>query len=919
MCLDNKFSSEIKMATNQVATMCAKMSSTNRWMVSGTPLVSQIADLHGELNFLRIWPFSLPDRVDGFWELKIQSGYRRHDEMSLHLLHSLMSTVMMRHTKSQRYITNGEPLVILPARRVEFKGFIIADRGERYLYDFLASFAADALEDFMRESALEEDENNTTRWNSTPRYAQLRSFYSIMSRCITSASAIDLGAVDHLRRLLSSRRVQNIQRAIVNKDSDTMSIPLLTADDILARVSAAGAGTAGGMIWAADRDRANVKMAEEEATIRDELMLLSKKELMDRLQELELPLPMTWVKLNYIASTDGVSPVLLLHKPLAKKKKKIKSSSVCKNDENGLMFEDVDEVDEEVPDDIAEITATAEAASESSKALHRSIQVGAVLRIGAVESEDAEVHVHSVYDRWADPDNARGHPAVSAQLPGQVAPHRFDVDDIGFVSLTENCALGAIKRAPLFRHDFSSRKEPYVDLLISKHFSGVGRKNGGGKLHDEGFATLYKLMAGQAVVCPLCMVEAVRPTVTACVHVFCRDCIEDVILRADGGYGAKCPICRRAVHSENVMEVKMENVIDELTADQFEEDEEAQTIEQMRLKQGGESSSASGQFGQPDPDTASVDCTAHIMSPTGPREWNAGNTTFVVPEFDPSTRSELTSTVEMYRPVNNFRFHAVYQRNPNYPTIPPIALNLFLERQRRESMLGNAGYCSGRTTALVADMRDVQKDDPFAKFVVFSQYKESVVAVERELSHQGYKCQTITSRTAGPSTQTSLKVFHQDPACNVLLLTMSSSCNGLTLTVAQTVYLLEPSADAAAEAQALSRVHRIGQLHSVRCVVLYAQNTCEERLLALRKARKSLTEMLAADAALENIQADENEVNNMSRRPKNCRKKSKNIVASEQKILHSSSDSYFVGKNLCTIFGLTNSRKEERRNQSRLI
>ena len=34
-------------------------------MISGTPLFSSIDDLNGELHFLGVWPFALPDSVDG--------------------------------------------------------------------------------------------------------------------------------------------------------------------------------------------------------------------------------------------------------------------------------------------------------------------------------------------------------------------------------------------------------------------------------------------------------------------------------------------------------------------------------------------------------------------------------------------------------------------------------------------------------------------------------------------------------------------------------------------------------------------------------------------------------------------------------------------------------------------------------------
>ena len=44
-------------------------------------------------------------------------------------------------------------------------------------------------------------------------------------------------------------------------------------------------------------------------------------------------------------------------------------------------------------------------------------------------------------------------------------------------------------------------------------------------------------------------------------------------------------------------------------------------------------------------------------------------------------------------------------------------------------------------------------------------------------------------------------------------------------------------------------MHRIGQGHSVRCVIFYAKDSCEERLLALRHLQGQLTETLSATSS----------------------------------------------------------------------
>jgi len=64
---------------------------------------------------------------------------------------------------------------------------------------------------------------------------------------------------------------------------------------------------------------------------------------------------------------------------------------------------------------------------------------------------------------------------------------------------------------------------------------------------------------------------------------------------------------------------------------------------------------------------------------------------------------------------------------------------------------------------------------------------------------------------------------------------MGVGAAGLTLTAAKTLILLEPSHSLADEAQAMSRIHRIGQkAECVKICVLFTRGTIEERMLRMR-------------------------------------------------------------------------------------
>nr|GEZ78912.1 E3 ubiquitin-protein ligase SHPRH isoform X1 [Tanacetum cinerariifolium] len=73
----------------------------------------------------------------------------------------------------------------------------------------------------------------------------------------------------------------------------------------------------------------------------------------------------------------------------------------------------------------------------------------------------------------------------------------------------------------------------------------------------------------------------------------------------------------------------------------------------------------------------------------------------------------------------------------------------------------------------------------------------------------------------------------------VLLILIQHGANGLNLLEAQHVILVEPLLNPAAEAQAISRVHRIGQTQKTLIHRFIAKDTVEESLYKLNKSRHS--------------------------------------------------------------------------------
>ncbi len=82
------------------------------------------------------------------------------------------------------------------------------------------------------------------------------------------------------------------------------------------------------------------------------------------------------------------------------------------------------------------------------------------------------------------------------------------------------------------------------------------------------------------------------------------------------------------------------------------------------------------------------------------------------------------------------------------------------------------------------------------------------------------------------------------------LISLKAGGFGLTLTEADTVFVLDPWWNPAAESQAVDRTHRIGQTRSVNVHRLIAEDTIEEKVLALAARKAQLFATMIDDDAL---------------------------------------------------------------------
>lgn len=125
------------------------------------------------------------------------------------------------------------------------------------------------------------------------------------------------------------------------------------------------------------------------------------------------------------------------------------------------------------------------------------------------------------------------------------------------------------------------------------------------------------------------------------------------------------------------------------------------------------------------------------------------------------------------------------------------------------------------------------------RILVFSQFTRMIGLIEQELNKRNIVYAKLTGQTK--DREGAIEQFKNGSA-NVFLISLKAGGVGLNLTEADTVILYDPWWNPATEDQAADRAHRIGQDKPVFIYKLLAENTVEEKILALQAKKRALAE-----------------------------------------------------------------------------
>ena len=149
---------------------------------------------------------------------------------------------------------------------------------------------------------------------------------------------------------------------------------------------------------------------------------------------------------------------------------------------------------------------------------------------------------------------------------------------------------------------------------------------------------------------------------------------------------------------------------------------------------------------------------------------------------------------------------------------------------------GHEAPTSSKVDLLIETLDQVIADGH--KALVFSQWTALLDRVEPHLRNAGMAFVRLDGSTRDRAGV--VQRFQSDDGPPVMLISLRAGGVGLNLTAADHIFLLDPWWNPAVEDQAADRAHRIGQERPVLVTRLVAQDTVEERILALQQQKRLL-------------------------------------------------------------------------------
>ncbi|KAL8675489.1 MAG: hypothetical protein Q9168_000001 [Polycauliona sp. 1 TL-2023] len=151
---------------------------------------------------------------------------------------------------------------------------------------------------------------------------------------------------------------------------------------------------------------------------------------------------------------------------------------------------------------------------------------------------------------------------------------------------------------------------------------------------------------------------------------------------------------------------------------------------------------------------------------------------------------------------------------------------------------------SAKIAALVSHLKAIRTASSTTKSVVFSQFTSFLDLIAPALTRAGIPFLRFDGTMNQKVRATTITSFTESNRGMVLLLSLRAGGVGLNLTAAKRVFMMDPWWSFAVEAQAIDRVHRMGQDEEVKVVRFVVSGSIEGRMLRIQERKKFIASSL---------------------------------------------------------------------------
>ncbi len=171
------------------------------------------------------------------------------------------------------------------------------------------------------------------------------------------------------------------------------------------------------------------------------------------------------------------------------------------------------------------------------------------------------------------------------------------------------------------------------------------------------------------------------------------------------------------------------------------------------------------------------------------------------------------------------------------------ALTRLRQIANHPAMVGEQnGIDSGKFTEVYRNIESVLSEGH--KVLMFSSFVKHLDLFRERLDKDGLNYAYLTGSQNRRQRENAVNEFQTNQHCKVFLISLKAGGVGLNLTSADYVFILDPWWNPAAELQALSRAHRIGQKNNVFVYRFISSDTIEEKIQHLQARKRELSELV---------------------------------------------------------------------------